>query len=291
MWEEVPQRRHRHRHASATQMTAALLTLLGAVTAGACVDAASCTVTQQQNATSPAPSCPCKSPELCQPIRQRHRREVGEEIASPPGCIVRHIQRMSRSTRENQRAVAYLHGAQVFGFSVRQADQYAHYDWDQLTTVAWNTDPALMCMVRPAHCYPTLAGPRTNAGRHSLIKHRLRAVHRQAVTLPLLVCFGRVSRTFLGCITQAHSKGARVVLNAGVGDARWLTNDTARTQWVSASTRPHSRPSALPGHCMAKQGTHGAQAEVVECRLLAHSQRQQSPSWMVSTSISRCRCR
>lgn len=48
------------------------------------------------------------------------------------------------------------HGAQVFGFSVRQADQYAHYDWDQLTTVAWNTDPALMCMVRTARCHPIL---------------------------------------------------------------------------------------------------------------------------------------
>ena len=59
-------------------------------------------------------------------------------------------------TREHQRAMAYQHGAQVFGFSVRQADQYAHYDWDQLTTVAWNTDPALMCMVRPSDCYPTL---------------------------------------------------------------------------------------------------------------------------------------
>lgn len=27
-------------------------------------------------------------------------------------------------------------------------------------------------------------------------------------------------------------KGARVVLNAGVGDAAWLTNATARREWV-----------------------------------------------------------
>ena len=69
---------------------------------------------------------------------------------------------------------------QVFGFSTRRLDQYAGYDWGQLTTVAWNTDPALMCL--------------------------------------------------------AHSKGARVVLNAGVGKAGWLTNATARAAWVSVSS-------------------------------------------------------
>jgi glutamine synthetase len=61
---------------------------------------------------------------------------------------------LNEAHRSNDYDAIHLCGAQVFGFSVRQADQYAHYDWDQLTTVAWNTDPALMCMVRTAQCHP-----------------------------------------------------------------------------------------------------------------------------------------
>ena len=35
---------------------------------------------------------------------------------------------------------------QVFGFSVkRDALMYDRWDWSQLSTVAWNTDPALIC--------------------------------------------------------------------------------------------------------------------------------------------------
>ena len=35
---------------------------------------------------------------------------------------------------------------QVFGFSVkRDALMYDQWDWSQLSTVAWNTDPALIC--------------------------------------------------------------------------------------------------------------------------------------------------
>lgn len=33
---------------------------------------------------------------------------------------------------------------QVFGFSIQRHDTY-EYDWSQLTTVAWNTDPQLLC--------------------------------------------------------------------------------------------------------------------------------------------------
>jgi len=37
--------------------------------------------------------------------------------------------------------------AQVFGFSVRKSpSMYRQWDWDQLTTVAWNTDPELICL-------------------------------------------------------------------------------------------------------------------------------------------------
>jgi di-N-acetylchitobiase len=35
---------------------------------------------------------------------------------------------------------------QIFGFSVRRQQDYeSSYDFSQLTTVAWNTDPSLVC--------------------------------------------------------------------------------------------------------------------------------------------------
>lgn len=34
---------------------------------------------------------------------------------------------------------------EVFAFSVATDDRWKHYDWDQLTTVAWNEDKELLC--------------------------------------------------------------------------------------------------------------------------------------------------
>lgn len=91
---------------------------------------------------------------------------------------------------------ARCHALQVFGFSIRQNGQYNGYDWSQLTTVAWNKDPELMC--------------------------------------------------------TAHSHGARVVLNAEVGTADWLTDADARAGWVSVAQRSDDRAAnsatALPAH-------------------------------------------
>ena len=94
--------------------------------------------------------------------------------------------------------------SQVFGFSTRQEGQYHAYDWDQLTTVAWNTDPALMCL--------------------------------------------------------AHAHGARVVLNANVNNASWLTDSTARERWVSECL-PHSSASALT-FCVHQGEGAGASANL-----------------------------
>mmetsp|Transcript_9629 Transcript_9629/g.28999 ORF Transcript_9629/g.28999 Transcript_9629/m.28999 type:complete len:399 (+) Transcript_9629:234-1430(+) len=102
-----------------------------------CMDAMTCDAAV--DIAPERPPCPCPDPKLCRPITIQHDREV-------------------------------------FGFSTRREGQYAGYDWDQLTTVAWNTDPSLMCI--------------------------------------------------------AHSHGARVVLNADVSTADWLTDADARAAWI-----------------------------------------------------------
>jgi hypothetical protein len=146
-----------HCRAAAAWLTVALTLLYVGDRAGACADAASCQSVQQDTAAPLEPPCPCESPELCQPIRHRHERDVRQnehcQAAAAPPIHQYKIKQVSSLT---QMYAPGVHAAQVFGFSVRQADQYAHYDWDQLTTVAWNTDPALMCMVRTSRDHPAL---------------------------------------------------------------------------------------------------------------------------------------
>ncbi|KAI3428045.1 hypothetical protein D9Q98_006431 [Chlorella vulgaris] len=75
--------------------------------------------------TRASQTCPCSSPALCQPISVTHAREV-------------------------------------FGFSVSNDTSYDRYDWDQLTTVAWNEDPALMCAAHAAGARVVIDGRSAN---------------------------------------------------------------------------------------------------------------------------------
>ena len=53
--------------------------------------------------------CPCGSDALCEPVQTRHEREV-------------------------------------FGFNAGTNTTWSSIDWQQVTTIAWSTDPQLVCL-------------------------------------------------------------------------------------------------------------------------------------------------
>ena len=56
-----------------------------------------------------AASCPCDSASLCDPVKKEHEKEV-------------------------------------FGFGAGTNSTWSHIDWEQVTTIAWSTDPQLVCL-------------------------------------------------------------------------------------------------------------------------------------------------
>lgn len=58
--------------------------------------------------------CPCEKPSQCLPVALTH-----PEAAQPK--------------------------REIFAFSVATDDRWRHYDWEHLTTVAWNEDKQLLC--------------------------------------------------------------------------------------------------------------------------------------------------
>jgi hypothetical protein len=98
------QRHHTRLHAAAAWLAAVLLMLHAGVRSGACADAVSCQMAQQSAASPPAPPCPCESPELCQPVRHRHEREVRVSVTARQHLgtcadMMRHVRRISSCRR------------------------------------------------------------------------------------------------------------------------------------------------------------------------------------------------
>jgi hypothetical protein len=77
-----------------------------------------CPVTEPDAVTAllaAAPSCPCGSASLCEPVKIQHEKEV-------------------------------------FGFTAGANSTWSNIDWQQVTTIAWSTDPQLVCL---AHKHQT----------------------------------------------------------------------------------------------------------------------------------------
>ena len=77
-----------------------------------------CPVTEPDAVTAllaAAPSCPCGSASLCEPVKIQHEKEG-------------------------------------FGFTAGANSTWSNIDWQQVTTIAWSTDPQLVCL---AHKHQT----------------------------------------------------------------------------------------------------------------------------------------
>ena len=87
------------------------------------------------NASGGGSACSCVPATLCKPVAKQHEKEVTR---------LRHLD----ATNISHVCVDILCGGcvQVFGFTAGGPSTWTFMDWTQVTTIAWSTEPELVCL-------------------------------------------------------------------------------------------------------------------------------------------------